>query len=199
LKNVRTILINTLLLLCVAIAGCGKPTPVATVQDYLRMLSGEKPTSAAAIEAVTTENYRETEHPEIASITGENRERVLDRAEELRGDPAVRQYLNLVSWTTSYDVTSQTDTSAHVVARVILSERRQGDRMKALAIPNLPGSLGDILRRGLELPFQFDLKMEDGRWKIDGFTFPETLAPVFESFEKGVGGEGKASAEESAP
>jgi hypothetical protein len=105
----------------------------------------------------------------------------------------VRRFLELVAWTTSYDLTRQTDTSAQVVARVILSERRPGDRVKALDIPNLPGSLADILRRGLELPFQFELKMEDGRWKVDGFTFPDSLAPVFESFDIQVGREGNPS------
>ena len=82
-------------------------------------------------------------------------------------DPAIREFASLVTWDTHYDTIYTIRDRATVVARVIIGEKRKGDREKALAISGLPEPLAVALRRGVELPFQFDLVMEDGNWKID--------------------------------
>jgi hypothetical protein len=162
------------------LAGCGGPDPVRTVQDYLRLLSGERPVTGEALENLTTEHYRNTEHAHLVSLAEEHRGQALDLAAELREDPVIGQFLEKVSWTTTYEVTGRDASSAHVVARVILTERRPGDRQEALNIPGLPTPLRDVIEQGLELPFQFELKMEDGRWKIDDFEFPQKLVSLLE-------------------
>lgn len=129
---------------------------------------------------ITTAKYRDEEHPHLATIASEQREQALDLAEELREDAAIREFMKKVTWTTRYDVVRQEEQSAVVVARVILTERRPGDREAALEIPNLPKPLDYVLRRGLELPFSFELRLESGLWKIDEFILPEVLAPLVE-------------------
>ena len=161
--------------------GCAKPTPVDTVQTYLQMLSGEREVTDSTIKSITTDCYRAKEDKELVNLTSAHREWVLDRAKELRSDPAVREFLERITWTTTYDVTQSDDSTAHVVARVILAEQHPGDREKALAIKNLPQPLVDILKRGLELPFQFDMKKVDGKWKIDDYNTPDVLLPLFQS------------------
>jgi hypothetical protein len=144
------------------------------------MLSGEQLVTPSRLEEITTARYREQEHHHLATIASEQRAQALDLAEELREDPAIREFMKRVTWTTRYDVVRQDESSASVVARVILTERRPGDRKAALAIPNLPKPLGYVLRRGLELPFNFSLKKEDGLWRIDELTLPEVLVPLVE-------------------
>jgi len=163
-----------------SMTGCGEPDPVRTVQDYLRLLSGERQVTSQALENLTTEHYRNTEHAHLATLAAEHRERALDFASELKEDPVISQFLEKVAWTTTYEVTSREASSAHVVARVILTELRPGDREDALNIPGLPPVLRDVLEQGLELPFQFELKMEDGKWKIDNFEFPRKLLSLLE-------------------
>ncbi len=169
----------TLVIFAVA-TGCAKPSPIRTVQNYMQLLSGERPVTQASLEAVTTEKYRSAEHPHLLTIASEKRSRAIDLADELREDPAIRELLKKVSWKTKYDVIERSSSSARVVARVIMIERHPGDREAALKIPNLPQPLVDVLQRGLELPFQFELKMESGIWKIDSFEFPKDLVPLLE-------------------
>jgi len=138
-------------------------------------MSGERPLTQDVLESLTTERYRESEHPHLASLAEERRRQALDLAAELRQDPVIRQFLDRVSWTTTYEVTEQTATEATVIARVIMTQRRPGDRQAALQIPGLPAPLKEVLERGLELPFRFELKLESGRWKIDRFEIPEIL------------------------
>jgi len=174
-------ILPVILIACIiCFAGCGEPDPVRTVQDYLRLLSGERSVTSEALETLTTEHYRHTEHAHLASIAEEHREEAIDLASELREDPVIGEFLDHVTWTTTYEVTSRDDSSAHVVARVILTERRPGDREKALSISGLPEDLRDVLEEGLELPFQFELRMEEGRWKIDDFEFPRKLLSLLE-------------------
>jgi hypothetical protein len=162
-------------------SGCAKPTPVETVQTYLQMLSGEREVTDSAIKSITTECYRTAEEKDLVNLTSAHREWFLDKSSELRKSPAIKEFLERVKWETVYDVTQPDDASARVVARVILAEQNPGDREKALAIKDLPQPLVDIIRRGLELPFQFDLKKVDGKWLIDGCTCPEALITLFES------------------
>lgn len=178
----RTVpILTTIVIACASIlVSCGEPDPVRTVQDYLRLLSGERSVTSQALQNLTTENYRTTEHAHLATLAEEHREQALDFASELKEDPVISQFLERVSWTTTYEVTSREATSAHVVARVILTERRPGDREVALNIPGLPQALRDVLEDGLELPFQFELKMEEGRWKIDDFELPRKLLSLLE-------------------
>jgi hypothetical protein len=155
---------------------CAKSTPVRTVQTYLAMLSGEKPVTDKILDSITTECYRKSRHQEIAS----SKEWALDRAQTLRQDTAIREFLTKIQFTTQYDVIHQNETDSEVVARVIITELHPGDREKAIAIPNLPAPLVEILKKGLELPFQFKLRMEENKWKIDDFTIPDSLIPLFE-------------------
>jgi hypothetical protein len=171
----------------VCLSGCGQPTPVETVQTYLRMLSGETPVDGATFQSITTECYRSKENKELVNITQTTREWVLDEAQQLRSNPAVGEFLDRITWTTTYDETQADDSDARVVARVIMAEKNPGDREKALAIKDLPQPLADILRRGLELPFQFDLKKANGSWKIDECVFPDSLLTLFESFSVKAG------------
>ncbi len=143
-------------------------------------MSGERPVTQSALESLTTDHYRHTEHPHLATLASESREKAIDLAAELREDPAIQELMKLVSWKTTYDITRQTETDAHVIARVILVEKRPGDREAALEIPDLQKPLTDVIKSGLELPFQFELVKEDGRWKIDEFTFPEILLPLLD-------------------
>ncbi|MFH1676354.1 MAG: hypothetical protein ABIC40_04940 [bacterium] len=163
------------------IIGCAKSTPVRTVQDYLVLLSGEREATASALEAVTTENYRRTEHPHIASVAREQRSSIGDLAQELGKDPAIREFLGRVKWVTDYRILNENENDATVEARIIITEKRKGDREKALKIKNLPQALVDVLENGFELPFQFELKMENGRWKVDNIEIPDELIPMIET------------------
>jgi hypothetical protein len=160
--------------------GCSERTPVRTVQMYLQVLSGERELTPRLLESITTENYRSTEQAHLATIDNENRMKALDLAEELKNDPAIQEFMRRVTWTTTYDTPRRCDETCQVIARVILSERRPGDRDAALQIPNLRQPLKDALRRGLELPFQFGLIKENGQWKIDEFEVPDVLKPLLQ-------------------
>jgi len=162
----------------ILLTGCALNDPVTTVQTYLRMLSGESKVTYRSLEAITTEEYRTKKHPHLASITSEQREKASDLAEELKNDPAIREFLKRVKWVTTYEVRALTDSSVEVVARIIISERRPGDREKALSIEGLPSTLAEILRKGLEIPLRFQLVKQNGRWKIDDLNVPEILIPL---------------------
>jgi hypothetical protein len=168
------------------VSGCSRPTPISTVQTYLQMISEERPITDAAVQEITTDRYRSAQNAGPVAVAAEQRGMVLARAEELRKDPAISEFLQRVKWTTTYDTVRQDQSSAEVVARVILTERRKGDRERALAIRGLPQPLVDVLRSGLELPFQFQLRMESGRWKIDDFRYPDSLKPLFEPAAEGT-------------
>lgn len=170
------------------LSGCAKPSPVKTVQLYLQMLSGERPVNERLIAQITTESFRSSYHAHVVSFAESGREWALESVTEARKNPAIRRFFELITWTTAYEAAFPAPDTARVVARVILTEKRTGDRDRALAIEGLPRELVDILRRGLELPFQFELKLEDGRWRIDNFYFPEALLPVFDSLGVRVGG-----------
>ena len=175
-----TIAVISLVFCAVAISGCSRSTPTGTVKDYLRLLSGERDVTQSALQSVTTEHYRNAEHAHLATLTCERRAQAIDLAEELREDPAIREFLERVKWTTTYEVSREGETSAEVVARVIISERRAGDREAVLEIPDLPAPLREVLESGLELPFRFELMKEDGVWKIDGLVYPEALVSLLE-------------------
>lgn len=178
LKNLTLIIALSVQL--ILLEGCSKPSPVKVVQTYLRMLSGEIKVSEKILNNITTENFRAEHHPEIISKATLHREWIIDRAEEIRKDPAIKELLKLITWTTTYEIKTIDSTSSRIVARVILVETRAGNRKRALAIKGLPKPLYDILQRGLELPFQFQLVLVDGRWKIDKCIIPEQLLPLFE-------------------
>jgi hypothetical protein len=161
--------------------GCACPSPVETVQTYLRMLSGDRAISEDVIASTTTEHYRTTTQLQIETVTQANREWILDRAEELRQNPAIQEFLNYTNWTTTYNVVRVDESNAEVIARVILSERHPGDREHALALQGVPEELMNVFRRGLELVFTFRLVKENDRWKIDDVYFPEALAKILES------------------
>ena len=185
MSRIRNLLLFTLV--CVMAmsfsSGCTKRTPVETVQAYLQMLSGERKVTDSAIQSITTECYRTKEEKELVNLTTAHREWFLDKSQELRSSPAIREFLMRIKWETTYDVTQSDDVSARVVARVIMAEQDPGDREKALAIKDLPKPLVDIVRRGLELPFQFNLKKVDGKWLIDECGCPEALKALFQSVE----------------
>jgi hypothetical protein len=167
-----------LVALCVcglAGVGCVRSTPERTVRQYLQLMSGEQLLTPDVLESLTTEHYRESEHPHLATLAEEHRRQAVDLAAELRQDPVIRQFLDRVKWTTTYEVADQTATEATVIARVIMTQRSPGDREAALQIPGLPKPLRDVLERGLELPFRFELMLESGRWRIDRFEVPEIL------------------------
>ena len=164
-------------------ASCAGPSPVETIQTYLRMLSGERQVNESAILSITTENYRSTTHQQVQSAAEANREWILERADELRQNPSTSAFLACLSWATQYNVMHQDESSSEVMARVILTERRPGDREKALAMTGVPEPLVEAFRRGVELPFHFTLVKEGNKWKIDQITFPDVLAPLFETTE----------------
>ena len=159
---------------------CAGPNPERPVQTYLQLLSGEIPFSQRQFDAVTTENYRNSDRAHLLTAVREEGGEPIDLVEELRNDPVLQQVFELVSWETTYEVYEKNPSKARVVARVIMAEKRPGDRAKALAIPDLPDPIRDVLEHGLELPFQFELKKEDGMWKIDNLTMPEVLLPLLD-------------------
>ncbi len=180
-KKLTIITAALAIVLGASLGGCRSSTTTKTVQDYLRLLSGERPFTQASLEALTTEEYRSTEHAHLVSVAEQHRGQVIDLAEELRENPAIREFLELIRWQTTYEVLNEDETTAQVVARVIMVPKGEREREAALAIPDLPSELSAALEQGLELPFIFDLRRESGRWKIDGFSLPPYLLPLFES------------------
>jgi hypothetical protein len=176
----RRFYIALVIMAMMAVVSCAQRSPERTVRDYLQMLSGERVVTESSLRAVTTEHYRTTEHPHLASLAAETRESAIDLAEELRDDPAIREFMQHVSWRTTYETTGVTDTGANVVARVIIAEKRPGDRDAALGIEGLPQALKDVLERGTELPFRFTLVNEGGQWKIDEFEIPDALREMID-------------------
>jgi len=154
--------------------------PKKPVQMYLMMLTGELNYSESLFETITTENYRSSEHPHLLSLTPEQRENAVDLVTELKDDPVIQQVFELVAWETTYEIDERSETEARVVARVVMVERRPGDRESALEIPNLPEPFREVLESDPELPFQFELIMENGAWKINEFEFPEELEPLLD-------------------
>jgi len=177
LKRKAHIIITVVLVMMVS---CVEQPPERTVRSYLQMLSGERAVTEAELGDLTTEHYRTTEHPHLHSLATQTRAQAIDLADELREDPAIAEFMQRVTWTTMYETSGLTEDSACVVARVIISERRPGDSEAAKEIEGLPDVLKDVLERGTELPFRFELIKENGRWKIDQFTFPESLLTLFD-------------------
>ena len=134
----------------------------------------------STLESITTEHYRHTEHAHLESLAVESREQAIDLAEELREDPAIHAFMEKVIWDTTYETEIESDTAAMVTANVAITERRPGDRESINEIPDLRPELVEILDRETVLSFEFMLKMEDGRWKIDEFTIPDNLMDLLE-------------------
>ena len=103
--------------------GCSKPDPTHTVQTYLQMLSGEHAIDETVLNDITTENYRASEHGNLQSLAQTQREWAFDRAQELRSDQAVKEFLNRMTWKTTYDRTGQGEGASRVVAHVVLAEK----------------------------------------------------------------------------
>lgn len=180
LKRTVIFIFLSLSIIATALSCGGPPPPERPVQVYLQLLSGEMSFTEKLFNAVTTENYRSSEHAHLLTVLREEGEESIDLVEELRNDPVLQQVFELVSWETTYEVYKKNPSEARVVARVIMAEKRPGDRAKALAVPDLPDPIRDVLEHGLELPFQFELKKEDGMWKIDDLTMPEALLPLLD-------------------
>ncbi len=159
---------------------CVPSTPDRTVRTYLQLLSGERTVTQSTLESITTEHYRNTEHPHLASLAVESREQALDLADELRDDPAIHAFMEKVIWDTTYETVVGSDNEARVVACVAITERRPGDMDDIREIPDLPPELLNILEHASVLSFDFVLKLEDGRWKIDEFTVPENLLDLLD-------------------
>ena len=179
LKRIAISIFLSLSIIATALS-CGGPKPEHPVQTYLQLLSGEIPFSQRQLDAVTTENYRNSDRAHLLTAVRMEGKKPVDLVEELRNDPVLQKVFELVSWDTRYEVYEKNPSEARVVARVIMTEKRPGDRAKALAIPDLPDPIRDVLERGLELPFQFELKKEDGMWKIDDLTMPAVLLPLLD-------------------
>ena len=170
----------SLSIIATALSCGGPPPPERPVKIYLQLLSGEMSFTEKLLNAVTTENYRSSDRAHLLTAVREQGEDSIDLVEELRNDPVLQQVFELVTWETTYEVYEKNPSEARVVARVIMAEKRPGDRAKALAVPDLPDPVRDVLEHGLELPFQFELKKEDGMWKIDDLTMPEVLLPLLD-------------------
>jgi hypothetical protein len=165
------------------LTACGSRRPVFVVQDYLSILSNEKSAQRDNLDDIITENFRKNHHDSITSFKDENLGWFIGYFEHLFNDPNFIQFTQYIEFKTTYETFSHADNSVKVVARVIIGEKNPGDLERVYAIPDLDHIFKDVMRDGVELPFQFILVREDGAWKIDELILPEKLEELLEKTE----------------